>query len=300
MYRYKNVLAGVKLDDRDDVLVRYAELVSFMAQSEEARFVHVFPTATAFSDLYTEYAHTHQGALAELRVHLSGLVEEKFVGPQGIRVDCEIVEGAPLAELLRITKNEDVDLLIVGRDERGGTLAEKLARKAPCSVLIVPPNGPTVIERVLVPVDFSDHAADAVDVAVAFTEAAGLDEVHLLHVYDVPESYLKLGKSYEEFHERIQKISKRRFDTFLDSVDLRGLRPVCHFVRGEDVPAAIQGQVEALDIDLVVVGTRGRSASAAVLLGSVGEQVVRSAQVPVVAVKRKGATLGLLDALFDL
>jgi nucleotide-binding universal stress UspA family protein len=71
-------------------------------------------------------------------------------------------------------------------------------------------------------------------------------------------------------------------------------------VQSENVPASIYEQAEALDIDLVVVGTRGRSASAAVLLGSVGEQVVRAARVPVVAVKRKGATLGLLDALFDI
>jgi nucleotide-binding universal stress UspA family protein len=288
------------LDDHDDVLVRYAELVSFMAQSKRARFVHAFPAAAAFSDLYTEYAPSHQDAVAELREHLDGLMEAKFVGPQGIQVSCEIVEGAPLAELLRISKDEDMDLLIVGRDRSGGTLAEKLARKAPCSVLIVPPDGPTVIERVLVPIDFSSHAADAVDVAVAFTEAAGLDEVHLLHVYDVPESYLKLGKSYEEFHERIHQLAKQRFDAFLDSVDLRGLEPRCHFVKSENVPASIHEQAEALDIDLVVVGTRGRSASAAVLLGSVGEQVVRAARVPVVAVKRKGATLGLLDALFDI
>jgi len=85
MYRYKKILAGVKLDDRDDVLVRYAELVSFMAQSERARFVHAFPAAAAFSDLYTEYALSHQEAVAELREHLGGLIEEKFVGPQSIQ-----------------------------------------------------------------------------------------------------------------------------------------------------------------------------------------------------------------------
>jgi nucleotide-binding universal stress UspA family protein len=300
MYRYSNILVGVSAGESDDTLVRYAELVSFMAQSERVRFVHVAPSPTAFSDLYSDYAHSYSSAVSELDEHIDTLVGEKFVGPQGVSVSSEVVEGAPLAELLRITKEEDMDLLIVGRDQRGGTLAEKLARKAPCSVLIVPPEGPTVIEHVLVPVDFSSHAADAVDVAVAFAEAAGLEEVHLLHVYDVPESYLKLGKTFEEFHESVQQRAVERFDSFLEGIDLRGLRPVRHVVRGEDVPAAIHDQVDALDMDLVVVGTRGRSASVAVLLGSVGEQVVRAARVPVVAVKRKGATLGLLDALFDI
>lgn len=300
MYRYSKILVGVSAGESDDALVQYAELVSFMAQSERVRFVHAFPSPTAFSDLYGDYAHSYNNTISKLDEHLKKLVGEAFVGPQGVAVSSEVVEGAPLAELLRITKEDDIDLLVVGRDQRGGTLSEKLARKAPCSVLIVPPDGPTVIERVLVPVDFSNHAADAVDVAVAFAEAAGLDEIHLLHVYDVPESYLKLGKTFDEFHESVQQRVAERFGSFLKGINLRGLQPVRHVVRSEDVPAAIHEQVDALTMDLVVVGTRGRSASAAILLGSVGERVVRASQVPVVAVKRKGATLGLLDALFDI
>jgi nucleotide-binding universal stress UspA family protein len=300
MYRYKNILVGLSLEDLDDVLVRYAEIVSFLANSDRVRFVHVLPATATFSDLLPEYYRSTQDVTTELREHVSDLVDDRYVGPQHTAVDCAIVEGNPLAEMLRIAKEDDTDLVIVGRDESGGTLAEKLARKAPCSVLIVPPEGPGVIERVLVPVDFSDHAADAVDVAVAFAEAAGLGEVHLLHVYGVPDVYLKLGKNYDEFHDTMRRFADERYDAFVQTVDFRGLTPVPHFVQGEDVPRAIHEQAAELEADLVVVGTRGRSPSAAILLGSVGERVVRAAEVPVVAVKRKGATLGLIDALFDL
>jgi nucleotide-binding universal stress UspA family protein len=300
MYRYKNLLVGISFDEHDDTLIRHAELVSFMAHSVRVRFVHVFPTTTAFSEIYAEYHQALQDAAGELRERLGEFVDDRFVGPQGIEVHRELAEGAPLAELLRLTRDDDVDLLIVGRDEGGGTLAEKLARKAPCSVMIVPPEGPAVIERVLVPVDFSPHAADAVDVAVAFAEAAGLDEVHLLHVYDVPTTYLKIGKSFEEFHDVVRRRAEGQYEAFLREANFRGLTPVRHFAQGEDVPATIHAEAEALGADLVVVGTRGRSASAAILLGSVGERVVRAARVPVVAVKRKGSTLGLLDALFEL
>jgi nucleotide-binding universal stress UspA family protein len=300
MYRYKNILVGLNLDGSDDSLIRYAEMVSFLANSDRVRFVHVVPQALAFSELLPEYYRSSQDVVAELRERLSDLVDERFVGPRHTAVHCAIVEGSPLAELLRTAKDDGTDLVIVGRDEGGGTLAEKLARKAPCSVLIVPPSEPASIERVLVPVDFSNHAADAVDVAVAFAEAAGLDEVHLLHVYGVPDSYLKLGKSFEEFHDVVRRVAEERYGEFIQTVDLRGLSPVRHFARGENVPQVIYERAAELEADLVVVGTRGRSPSAAVLLGSVGERVVRAAKVPVVAVKRKGATLGLIDALLEL
>ncbi len=300
MYRYKNLLVGLDLDDNDEVLVRYAELVSFMGSSSRVRFAHVYPGAAAFSELYPEFLVSMQAASEELQGHLDALAADHFVGPPNVEVLCTLAEGSSLPELLRLARQDDVDLVIVGKDQHGRTLAEKLARKAPCSVLVVPPEVPAVIERVLVPVDFSSHAGDAVDVAVGFAEAAGLEEIHLLHVYNVPTTYLRAGRSFDEFHDLVQQRTEERFETFLAELDLRGLRAVPHFAEGEDVPKTIHDEAETIGADLILVGTRGRSASAAVLLGSVGENVVRTSEVPVVAVKRKGTTLGLLDALFEL
>jgi nucleotide-binding universal stress UspA family protein len=52
--------------------------------------------------------------------------------------------GSPLAELVRVAREENADLLIAGTHGRGpvahillGSIAERLVRKAPCPVLIV-------------------------------------------------------------------------------------------------------------------------------------------------------------------
>lgn len=299
MYRYKHLVVGVSLGDGDSTLVDYAELVSFMARSERVRFVHVRPAAFALGEPYPEFALPTEEIESEVRERLTALVDG-FRGPKETEVGREIVEGAALPELLRVARDEDADLVVVGKDEDGGTLAEKLARKAPCSVLIVPDEVPARIERVLVPVDFSDHAADAVDVAVAFAEAAELSEVHVLHVYCVPTSYLKLGKTYEEAREAWRRHSRERAEAFVDGLDLRGLRPVVHLAEGRDTARTICETAESLRADLVMIGTRGRSDAAAVLMGSVAEKTVRGACVPTVAVKRKGSTLSLIDALLEL
>ncbi|MEM0962964.1 MAG: universal stress protein, partial [Bacteroidota bacterium] len=94
--------------------------------------------------------------------------------------------------------------------------------------------------------------------------------------------------------------AESRFETFMTYTNTRGLRAERHVVEGEDVPATILRTAAELGSDLLFIGTRGRSDTAAVLLGSVAEKVVRAADVPTVAVKRKGATLSLLDALFEL
>ena len=300
MYRFKDVLVGVALDAYDETVLDYASLMAFMATADRVRFVHVRPSPLATGGMYQEYMTSLDESAAQARERLHAVVAEHYHGPSATTTERTLRDGNPLAELLRVTRADDVDLVVVGKDHTGGALAEKLARKAPCSVLIVPDTVPERVERVLVPVDFSDHAADAVDVAAAFADAAGLSELHVLHVYTVPPTYLELGKTYDQARADLEARAREALGAFLDGLDLRGLAVAEHLAASDDVYAAVEDQVGRVGADLVVIGTRGRTAGAAVLLGSVAERTVRTAPVPVVAVKRKGATLSLLDALFEL
>ncbi|MGB3542572.1 universal stress protein [Rubrivirga sp.] len=299
MYRYKDIIVGLGLDGYDDSVVDYAALVASMAQSDRVRFTHVLPSPSSLGDLYPIYRQSFEDARVEARRRIEDVVEDHFDAPDSTAVSRMLLEGSPLLEILRLA-SDGADLVVVCRDHDGGTIAEKLARKAPCSVLVVPPDVPPAIRRIVVPVDFSDHAADAVEVAAAFAESAGLEEVHLLHVYPIPTSYFKLDLNHDEFERQVRLHAEDRFERFVARLDLHGLRSVRHLAGSDDVPDAIRRETAALEADLVMVGTRGRTDTAAVLLGSVAEQLVRTADVPTVAVKRKGSTLGLLDALFHL
>ena len=300
MYRYKRLLVGLNINDQDSKLIRFASLVSLMAESEQVTFVHVFRAPADMSDVDPDYEATLQTAVAGLREDLERVVNLYFEGPPEAEVRCELIEGAPLTELLQMARTEDMDLILVGKDRYGGTLAEKLARKAPCSVLIIPPNARPSISKVLVPVDFSDHSTDAMDVAVAFSDAAGLTELHPLHVYSVPTGYFKAGMSYDEFAVVVCKHAVKHYQNFIKKIDLRSLAAIPDFVLGTDIPHAIVEAVHEQEADLLVLGSRGRTNSAAVLLGSVTEKMIRTTDVPIVAVKKKGANLSFLDALLQL
>ena len=76
------------------------------------------------------------------------------------------------------------------------------------------------------------------------------------------------------------------------------LRPL--FVDDEHPADAIKEAASNHQIDLVVTGARGRGSTAAeFVLGSVTEDLIGSLDVPMLAVKRKGAGMSLLEAIFN-
>jgi nucleotide-binding universal stress UspA family protein len=278
--------------------VRYAGLVSRMAQSERVWFVHVYRTQSLVEDLYSNLVS--MSAASRLQEDLEAFVEAHFDGPEETEVHCMVIQGTPLLELLRLSRAKEADIVLVGKDRSSGTMAEKMARKAPCSVLIVPPGTTPEIDQILVPLDFSDHAEGAIDVALAFGKAAGGARLRCLHAYDVPTGYYKAGKSHEEFAALVRDRAEAQYCQFLQGLHLRDGVATPVFLQDRNVPRAIRRAVDRYGSDLVVMGTRGRTDSAAVLMGSVTEKIIRTTQVPVVAVKKKGATLSFLNALLDL
>jgi hypothetical protein len=57
--------------------------------------------------------------------------------------------------------------------------------------------------------------------------------------------------------------------------------------------------VASSGVDLLVLGTRGRSASAAVLLGSESDHALLESTIPVLVTKDRGERLGVLRALLE-
>jgi nucleotide-binding universal stress UspA family protein len=79
---------------------------------------------------------------ASARGEMQRLVQEKKLERFGTHTD--IVEGAPVEEIVDYAKEKEIDLIVMGTHGRGwlahvlmGSVAEKVVRKAPCPVLTV-------------------------------------------------------------------------------------------------------------------------------------------------------------------
>lgn len=145
------------------------------------------------------------------------------------------------------------------------------------------------IERVLFPTDFSDLSLHGLRYARFFAEAYSA-ELHLVHVVDEASLYwmalgpnsLPVGPSTEE----LVAISQKEMTQFVGAHlgDL-GTPLVTEVVMGRPFAEIVQYAREKA-IDLIVIGTHGRSGLQHALLGSVAEKVIRKAPCPVLTIRQ--------------
>lgn len=137
-----------------------------------------------------------------------------------------------------------------------------------------------MFERILLPVDGSEHSRRAVAVAGDLARRYGAEVV----VFHAREHELTWGADID-----IESAQEAR--GLVDDV-VRELKDAGTSVRGEvvrvplgDVPRAILDVAKAEDVGLIVMGTRGLSDWERLLLGSVAHKVVHLADVPVLVVR---------------
>lgn len=156
---------------------------------------------------------------------------------------------------------------------------------------------PIAVKSILVPLDFSGAAMQALDYATELAKKFGA-QVHLMHVQMPDEAFADPGASHlmrdcaesvTFLRERLAGIRQERPPQFWpENCHIRtgrAYREICELAR-------------ELNVDLIVLASRGNSGLKRVFLGSTAERVVRFAACPVLVVrqrKRRGNfPLGLL------
>jgi nucleotide-binding universal stress UspA family protein len=143
------------------------------------------------------------------------------------------------------------------------------------------------INQILVATDFGE----ASDVALEYGRALARNfsaTLHVLHVAD--DLFTRVaGEGYvsvlPELQKDLESSATQRLDELLVDNDANPL-PVVKIVRTSNAPAAAIVEYAAdTHIDLIVLGTHGRSGVAHLLMGSVAERVVRTAPCPVLTVR---------------
>jgi len=203
--------------------------------------------------------------------------------------------GNILDGLLHRVAETEADLLVLGAHRH--VLASRAAMLAPASVLMVPEGSAVRFEVVVVPVDFSESSAHALRCALDLTKASS---VVALAVECDDDPWLDWasdhGKVQKHLTEFVSKHGTAGVVCKVAPLDRDGIGRSSH-IEGADIAKTIVDVSEKLGATLIVMGTRGRTASAALLLGSVTEQVMQQARGPVLVRKEPGAPLTLAGAL---
>lgn len=205
--------------------------------------------------------------------------------------------------ILDYATEHDIDLIVMGTHGRRGighlflgSVAEEVVRFAACPVFTIKetkePHRASAFRKILVPVDFSKNAEQAVRCAKELATLYGA-ELQLLHIVEEqlhPAMYATGRSSIFEFMPEIEITSAKEIERMLKESGGPDVATEIHIREGR-ASRDIVRFAESHGSDLIVIATHGLSGIEHLLLGSVTEKVVRFARVPVFTVKTFGKSL---------
>jgi len=292
----RRLLLATDLSSRcDRALDRAVELAK--RWDAELTAVHALEQAPAFAaaqERRKRFWHTRQDrTLAMARQLRADILDD------GIEAVVVVEEGDPADVVVRAAEERDAALIITGhaRDEPFGRLllgatVERLARRAVAPVLVVRNRVRGPYRRVVAASDFSPASAQALATAAALFGDA---QLALLHAYQAPFSGLTSSQGGEGAWARMAREEAEGFvagvalpETIRSSLNL--------LVEAGRPEAVLCDYVTQQDVDLVVVGRRGRSAVVDLLLGSTAHLLLDILPCDVMVVNGSGASgLASLD-----
>jgi nucleotide-binding universal stress UspA family protein len=229
------------------------------------------------------------------------LLEQLQLQTPGVPFESRLAFGGAAAEILKAAQETGCGLIVMGTRGRTGlgrlllgSVAEQVVRNAPCPVVTVnsPSREPAAeaevssgtavpIRSVLHATDFSGPCAEAFRVAceLAGDQSARLTVVHVA----VPPPIAPMNQPAppplpEDPRGKLEELLR------VAQASAPGLQADYRVERGDAAPRIVSAAQETR-CDLIVMGTHGRTGLGRVLMGSVAEQVLRTAPCPVATVK---------------
>lgn len=212
---------------------------------------------------------------------------------RGATVVTEVIQGEPDDTIVEYADAHDIDLVVMPTHGRRGleqyllgSTTERVIRRSEVPVLTVPVGPSSTIEypyrNVLVPTDGSNCAGHALEkgIDIASTEHA---ELHLLSVVALTTFGMEVQDvlGTKDLEKRANGLIEEASGVAREA----GVESVSGTVEQESsIGQAVLSYVDERDVDLVVVGTHGRTGFERYILGSVTERLVRTAPVPVLTV----------------
>ncbi|QXD17167.1 universal stress protein [Rhodocaloribacter litoris] len=205
------------------------------------------------------------------------------------------VSAAPA--IVEYAAEEGINLIVLGTHGRRGlrrlllgSVAEEVVRTAPCPVFTVrrhkEDRKPEPVRHILVPVDFSEHAREALTVAreLAARYGAALQLLHVLEEVLHPAFYNFGATSIKDLQPDIEEKATEALMKFFRETAGADAEVTYHVIEGH-AGRDIATFAEEHDSDLIVISTHGLGGLEHLLMGSVTEKVIRRAPCPVLVLK---------------
>lgn len=301
---YKKIIAFLDLTEMDNLLISYTSFLADLLKAEKTFFVHAFES----SELPEEISKL----FPELDKPIDEVIEEELTDQVNSHFTCatcakevKVHKQDSIPDLLEWAQSENVDLMILGKKpaiKGSGTFARKIAKLSYTSVLLLPETARPGVDKVLVPVDFSNFSR------VAFRQGKHIAELRTAelvcqHVYKLSSQYFPfVAATDSEKRKSKEKQIKKELDRFLKKLKLDDGKTHCEILIDEkgDVARTIYNYAVENAIDLIVLGPKGSSHGDYFLMGSVCEKLMNyDNKIKMLIAKDNKEHESLLSEIFD-
>lgn len=294
----------VPLDGSDLATVSLPYLRALAGEQDDVVLLRMVPESTPLTSI-AGMAPERVARVTEQRVDAAKTylhhVSDVLLNETGhIRIRTEV--GLPHVGIVAVAEEEDVDMIVMATHGRGfigramvGSVADRVARTATKPVLLINPPDRGIparaqqvanVRRLIVPLDGSERAREALPVVERLAKALGL-RIHLLRAIDLRGEWV-IDEAEDELDDLLTPMREDLTETMLaeaQRIKTNGTRASFQVTVG--TPATVIA--EAVEPgDVVVMTSHGASGIRRWLLGSVAEKLVRSEIAPVILVPVAG------------
>ncbi len=204
----------------------------------------------------------------------------------GVKAGFSIAFGSSWEKTIQEVLKNNHTLVVVGRKTKTsiskyffGRTAVKLLRKCPVPVYIAKPDPVRAVECILVADDFSEIGEDLIDAGVQMSKTLD-SRLHVLHVVESGDDYKLAGSGIaREDLEKMRDSELEQANTMeadrLSRTDARTIPQgtMVHIKKGT-AENVISELLREHEIDLLIMGTNGRTGFSAMMMGNTAERVL--------------------------
>lgn len=307
MYQIKKLIVCLDQTPLDETLIKFAIFIARINQTKKVYFTNIIRNLQIPKDVLKEFPNLIENMVDERKSEMREVVEKFWDKDSTSDISYIVKEGQLAKKVLKLAHDKSADMIVVGRKVTlpgSGVGAQRLARRASCTLMIIPENSVPKIDKILVPSDFSEYSKDALEEAILISERNNKSiEIICQNVYTVPSGYHYTGKSYEEFAAIMHTHAEIKYKKFIRKIDTKGVNITPVYTRDEDDDPVedIVNKASEIQADGIIIGAKGRTAATALFLGSIAERLIRmNDKIPMLVIRPKGKNAGILDYILEI
>ncbi|MFO8002533.1 MAG: universal stress protein [Marinilabilia sp.] len=302
--RFNNILVCLDLSEMDDFLIRYTNFIVDTFSPSTVTFMHVMQPMDIPEDIRSSFPGFNEPVDQLIREEF----EEKIGKLFEAKVDFSIVvkEGITTETIIHYSKNNKIDLTLMGKKigyTGEGGISRKVTSLTPSSVLLVGENASYSFNHVWVRMDFSKISVEALKMAITIKEHTGAS-ITCHNVFKLPLNYFPQQTSEQEKRliEQLTRHGRKEYSKILKRLKLPESEYPCEYSLNKENNEAQVLYHKAVQnkADLIIAGSKMKSGLSQVILDNTSEKLTSGGKtLPVLIVKDKKSSMGILESIFD-